>query len=164
MSPRINFDDVPDGVEQGDTVPDGTYPAIIQAVIPGTTKNGVKWDVFSEITEGPEKGKRIKDMWLWYEKGLQRTKACISGCELTQPGEAEYRPEHFVGCPIFLDVQNVTRTVGKGERENEVSECKPRYRGYSRDPDREWNPATAPVVMPPDDKQGSVFGSSSVPF
>ena len=156
--PRVNFDEVPDGIVPGDTVPDGTYLARIIGIEPGVTKNGTKWDVWSEIEDGPEKGKRIKDQWLWYGGGLSRTKACISGCAATQEGSADYLPEDFLDMPVMLDVQTTTRTVG----DKDYTECKPRYRGYTRDLEREWTPRERPAPEPP--KQGSVFDSSNVPF
>lgn len=159
--PRINFDDVPDGIVPGDTVPDGTYTARIIGIEPGlTASNRVKWDVWSEITDGDEKGKKIKDLWLWYDKGLSRTKACISGCALTKEGSADYFPEDFLNLPVFLDVATDSREVG----EKIYTECKPRYRGYLRDHDREWVKVEREPEQPKKDAQGSVFDSDSVPF
>lgn len=158
MTPRINFSEVPDGIVPGDTVPDGTYPGIIVGIEPGSTQKGTKWDIWTEISDGPEKGKRIKDQWLWYEKGLSRTKACISGCAMTQEGKADYKPEHFIGLPVLIDVQNETRMVG----EKEYKECKPRYAGYHRDEDRDWTPKSAPAALPPE--VADAFDDPSIPF
>lgn len=154
--PQINFDDVPDTNIPGDTVPDGTYPSTIVGIEPGMTNKGAKWDVWSEIAAGPEKGKRIKDMWLWYDKGLSRTKACISGCGLTQKGNADYRPEHFIGCPVWLDVQTSSREVG----DKTYTECKPRYAGYHRDEERPWTPKAKPAAPAP----GKPEDDSRTPF
>lgn len=153
--PRVDFSKVPDGVVPGDTVPNGVYKAKITGIVPGQTRNGEKWDVYSEIVEGPEAGKRIKDQWLWYGKGESRTKVCIDRLGLLYEGDAVYLPEHFIDCPIYLDVSNETREFdGK-----EISECRPRYAGYDRDEDRAWTPESAPEAA----KDTTMFGDSS-PF
>lgn len=155
--PRVDFSTVPDGSAPGDTVPDGTYTATIIGIEPKPVSKGVLWEVWSEIQDGDFKGKRIKDAWFWYGGGLGRTKACISGCGLTQEGEANYLPEHFIGLPVILDVVNESRMVG----EKPIEECKPRYAGYHFDDQRPWNPK---VIEPEPPKQGNVFDSSNVPF
>lgn len=154
--PRANFDGV-SSLPSGDKVPDGTYLARIDGIEPGTTKGGgIKWDVFSIITDGPEKAKVIRDQWLWYGGGMGRTKACISGCGVeVLKGDADYFSEDFIGRPVYLTVRNEKREYDGKTYED----CKPIFNGYSFDQERPYTPMPRRPVQ-----QKLAEDSAEVPF
>lgn len=164
--PRQNFDGVQSS-HPGDTVPDGVYPATLMGVEPGQTKGGEpKWDIYLEIVDGTEKGKIIRDQWLWYGKGLGRTKACISGCGVeVVKGDHDYRPEHFVNRPVYIQVATKSRDVG----DKTFTECRPTFNGYSPDEERPYvpvpvKPQQANLPAGIDDPFGTSTSEEAPPF